>query len=82
MRDEKKLRANVLKNKLVKASIWAKTQFADNSIPHRKTLKKWIENGRIRGLVDEGGALWVYENEIFGLDRNIGDKLSKLMEAS
>lgn len=71
-----------MQNKLVKASIWAKSQFAENSIPHRKTLKSWIEKGKIKGLVDDDGALWVYENEIFGVDRAIRDEVSKLMEAS
>lgn len=75
-------RTKILKNKLVKASIWAKTQFAANSIPHRKTLKSWIERGKIRGLVDDDGSLWVYENEIFGINRTISDKVNKLMEAS
>lgn len=71
-----------MQNKLVKASIWAKTQFATNSIPDRKTLKSWIERGKIKGLVDNDGALWVYESEIFGVDRNISNEVSKLMEAS
>ncbi|MCX8602429.1 MULTISPECIES: hypothetical protein [unclassified Gilliamella] len=71
-----------MRNKLVKASIWAKSQFAENSIPDRKTIKKWIEKGKIKGLVDDDGALWVYENEIFGVDRNISNEVSKLMEAS
>ena len=68
--------------KLVKASIWAKTQFADNSIPHRKTLKKWIEDGKIRGLVDDSGSLWVYENEIFGIDPSIRTEVAILVKAS
>lgn len=71
-----------MNNKLVKASIWAKTQFADNSIPHRLTLKNWIEKGKIRGIVDDDGALWVYENEIFGVDRSISSELSKFIEVS
>lgn len=70
------------KNKLIKASIWAATQFADNSVPHRKTLKRWIEIGKIRGLVDESGSLWVYENEVFGVAPSINADVAKLLEAS
>lgn len=68
--------------KLVKASIWAKTQFAANSIPHRKTLKSWIERGKIRGLVDDDGSLWVYENEIFGVPPSIMKDVAILVKAS
>lgn len=71
-----------MQTKLVKASVWAKTQFADNSIPHRKTLKKWIEEGKIRGLVDESGSLWVYENEIFGVAPSIMKDVAILVKAS
>lgn len=71
-----------MQTKLVKASIWAKTQFAANSIPHRKTLKSWIERGKIRGLVDDDGSLWVYENEIFGIDPSIRTEVAILVKAS
>lgn len=71
-----------MRNKLVKASIWAKSQFAENSIPDRKTIKKWIERGKIRGLVDQDGSLWVFEHQIFGVNDAIGEKLNKLLDAS
>ena len=37
---------------------------------------------KTRGLVDESGSLWVYENEIFGVAPSIRNEVAILVKAS
>lgn len=51
--------------KLMKASLWARREFEINSIPDNRTIKRWIEIGKLKGKIVDGGA-WVASSERWG----------------
>lgn len=64
--------------KLMTVTNWKNREFADGSQPQNKTIKQWIEDGKIRGVVDDDGRSWVYENVKFG----VSDEVMNLVRQS
>lgn len=44
--------------KLMKASMWGKREFVSGSVPDNRTIKRWIEDGLLRGRIVDG-MIWV-----------------------
>lgn len=49
-----------MKRRLMRASEWAKVTFTPDSMPTKKTIMKWIIEGKIDGVITENCA-YVYE---------------------
>lgn len=67
--------------KLMKASLWARREFEINSIPDNRTIKRWIEMGKLKGKIVDGGA-WVASSERWGVDSDISSAVSHLIGES
>ncbi|MFJ5472732.1 hypothetical protein [Pectobacterium carotovorum] len=66
------------KDKLMKASLWARREFDDDSIPDNRTIKRWIENGCLRGRIVDGSA-WVCSSEKWGVDATVSQAVMQLI---
>lgn len=69
----------VKQSKLMRASLWAGREFESGSIPDNRTIKRWIENGALRGKVVDGMA-WVYSSERWGVDSVVSSSVFKLLQ--
>lgn len=67
--------------KLMKASSWAKREFEIGSIPDNRTIRRWIEIGKLRGKIVDG-AVWVSSNERWGINSIISTRVNKLIRDS
>ena len=67
--------------RLMKASAWAKREFSAGSIPDSRTIKRWIENGRVKGRIIDS-SLYVFENETFGVKSEISATVDALIAGS
>ncbi|WHP32806.1 hypothetical protein QMG90_07860 [Trabulsiella odontotermitis] len=65
--------------KLMKASQWGKREFESGSIPDNRTIKRWVENGLLRGRVVDG-AVWVCASEQWGVDSMISETVRRLIQ--
>ncbi|WP_353614818.1 hypothetical protein [Mangrovibacter phragmitis] len=64
--------------KLMKASAWGKREFVPGSIPDNRTIKRWIEDGLLRGRVVDGAA-WVCSSENWGVDSMVSQAVRQLI---
>lgn len=65
--------------KLMKASLWASREFEVNSQPDNRTIKRWIETGKIQGrIIDE--RAYVFSTEKFGVDHRVSAHVNKLIK--
>lgn len=47
----------------MKASLWASREFEVNSQPDNRTIKRWIETGKIQGrIIDERAYVFQQKN--------------------
>ncbi len=52
----------------MKISAWAKREFTPESIPNTKTLRSWVDTGKVDGVVVDG-RYYVYEDCSFGVSK-------------
>ncbi|GBO49500.1 hypothetical protein MFFDBJGM_02517 [Pectobacterium versatile] len=65
-------------SKLMKASKWGKREFEVGSEPDTRTIKRWIENGLLRGRIVDGSA-WVCSSEKWGVDSTVSQAVMQLI---
>lgn len=68
-------------DKLMRASKWLKREFEEDSIPDKRTVKRWIENGQLRGKVIDGMS-WVYSSEKWGVESQVSQAVTQLIRES
>ncbi|WP_262120756.1 hypothetical protein [Serratia ficaria] len=68
-------------DKLMRASKWLKREFEEDSIPDKRTVKRWIENGQLRGKVIDGMS-WVYSLEKWGVESQVSQAVTQLIRES
>lgn len=54
-------------NKLMKASQWSEREFEVNSTPDNRTIKRWINDGLLKGKILQG-SVWVFSSEKWNRD--------------
>lgn len=64
--------------KLMKASQWGKREFAKDSIPDNRTIKRWVENGLLTGKIVDG-SVFVFESEKWGVDSIVNHTVRQLI---
>lgn len=64
--------------KLMKASAWGKREFVTGSVPDNRTIKRWVENGLLRGRIVDG-MVWVCSGEQWGVDSMISENVRRLI---
>ena len=64
--------------KLMKASVWAKREFSQGSIPDGRTIRKWVENGKIKGRIIDS-SIYVFENQTFGVKSEVSATVDALI---
>lgn len=64
--------------KLMKASQWGKREFAKDSIPDNRTIKRWVENGLLTGKIVDG-SVFVFESEKWGVDSMVNHTVRQLI---
>lgn len=62
----------------MKASAWGKREFEHGSIPDNRTIKRWVENGYLRGRIVDGSA-WVLSSEKWGVDSVVAHQVHRLI---
>ncbi|AWK42656.1 hypothetical protein GPY51_10810 [Photorhabdus laumondii subsp. laumondii] len=67
--------------KLMKASAWGKREFEENSVPDNRTIKHWIEIGKLKGKIIDG-SVWVNSSERWGVESSISSCVSQLIRDS
>ncbi|MEH4799782.1 hypothetical protein PO472_13175 [Atlantibacter hermannii] len=65
--------------KLMKASAWGKREFVTGSVPDNRTIKRWVENGLLRGRIVDG-MVWVCSGEQWGVDSMISENVRRLIQ--
>ncbi|UPK82552.1 MULTISPECIES: hypothetical protein [Proteus] len=70
-----------MSGKLMKASAWAKREFEVGSIPDNRTIKRWIEIGKLKGRIVDGSIL-VNSSERWGVESVISSCVNNLIKAS
>lgn len=68
-------------DKLMRASNWLKREFEEGSIPDKRTVKRWIEHGQLRGRVIDGMS-WVYSSERWGVQSEVSHAVNQLIRES
>lgn len=66
--------------KLMKLSLWLAREFESGSIPDKRTAKKWIENGRLKGRIVDGQG-WVVSSERWGVSSVVASRVQDLISA-
>ncbi|MCG9745969.1 MULTISPECIES: hypothetical protein [Shewanella] len=69
------------KAKLMKARLWAKREFENDSVPQNRTIKNWILRGDIKGKVI-GRRTYVYEDQYYDMIQEVSDCVSSLIAES
>lgn len=64
--------------KLMKASLWGEREFEVGSIPDNRTIRRWIEKGKLRGRVVDGTVL-VCSSEKWGVDSIVSKSVRRLI---
>ena len=67
--------------KVMRASAWGKREFEVGSIPDNRTIRRWIENGRLRGRIVDGTIL-VYSSERWGVESVVSHLVHNLISES
>lgn len=65
--------------KLMKASLWGKREFEPGSVPDNRTIKRWIENGKLQGRIVDGTIL-VSSSEKWGVDSMVSERVRQLIQ--
>ncbi len=64
--------------KLMKASHWGQREFEKGSVPDNRTIRRWVQNGILRGKIVDNSA-WVYSSERWGVDSMVSHKVKQLL---
>lgn len=64
--------------KLMRGTAWARREFAEGSIPSAKTLRRWVEDGTVRGRV-VSGKVYIFDTEKFGVTHQVSAIVDQLM---
>ncbi|TKI04806.1 hypothetical protein [Martelella alba] len=64
--------------KLMKASLWSRREFEEDSIPDLRTIKRWVRDGLLRGKIIDT-SVWVYSSEKWGVDSIVSQRVSELI---
>lgn len=64
--------------KLMRASQWAKREFAPGSVPTARTLRGWITSGHVQGRIIDGAA-FIFDTEKAGLDSEVSFAVRNLL---
>ncbi|MBI6162443.1 hypothetical protein JEQ05_12480 [Serratia liquefaciens] len=68
-------------DKLMRASKWLAREFEEGSIPDKRTVKRWIENGKVKGKVVDGMS-YVYSSEHWGVQSEVSLAVNQLIRES
>lgn len=64
--------------KLMKASAWGQREFEEGSITDNRTIKRWIEIGKLKGKIIDGG-IWVNSSERWGVETAISSLVHQMI---
>lgn len=64
--------------KLMRGAVWARREFAEGSIPNTKTLRRWVEDGTVRGRI-VSGKVYIFDTEKFGVTHHVSAIVDQLM---
>lgn len=56
-----------------------KREFVPGSVPDNRTIKRWVENGLLRGRIVDG-MVWVCASEHWGVDSMISENVRRLIQ--
>ncbi|CQD39754.1 Uncharacterised protein [Yersinia enterocolitica] len=65
--------------KLMKASAWGQREFEAGSVPDNRTIKRWIEIGKLKGKVIDG-SIWVNSSERWGVESAVSSYVNQLIQ--
>ncbi|EOF8220831.1 hypothetical protein [Yersinia intermedia] len=65
--------------KLMKASAWGQREFEVGSVPDNRTIKRWIEIGKLKGKVIDG-SIWVNSSERWGVESAVSSYVNQLIQ--
>ncbi|CCQ39922.1 hypothetical protein ACS78V_07730 [Yersinia enterocolitica] len=65
--------------KLMKASAWGQREFEKGSVPDNRTIKRWIEIGKLKGKVVDG-SIWVNSSERWGVESAVSSYVNQLIQ--
>ena len=68
-------------SKLVKARKWAELHFAEGSLPQNRTIRKWIDQGKLIGTYD-GNNTWVREDQSLFSSTKVDEAVDLLIRMS
>ncbi|WP_413732295.1 hypothetical protein [Sodalis sp. RH20] len=66
-------------NKLMKARIWGEREFEKGSIPDTRTIKRWVEDGLLRGKIVDS-SVWIFSSERWGVDSHVSHQVKLLIK--
>ncbi|EKN4178250.1 hypothetical protein NUA02_001591 [Yersinia enterocolitica] len=64
---------------LMKASAWGQREFEAGSVPDNRTIKRWIEIGKLKGKVIDG-SIWVNSSERWGVESAVSSYVNQLIQ--
>ncbi len=70
-----------MSGKLMKAKSWGLREFEIGSVPDNRTIKHWIETGKLKGKIIDG-SVWVNSSEKWGVESSISSCVSRLIRDS
>ncbi|QXF34324.1 hypothetical protein CE143_15075 [Photorhabdus luminescens] len=70
-----------MSGKLMKARSWGLREFEKGSVPDNRTIKHWIEIGKLKGKIIDG-SVWVNSSERWGVESSISSCVSQLIRDS
>lgn len=65
-------------SKLMRASKWVQREFEDGSQPDNRTIRRWVENGKLKGKVVDG-VVWVCSSEQWGVSSDVSHAVRQLI---
>ncbi len=63
----------------MKASAWGQREFEVGSVPDNRTIKRWIEIGKLKGKVIDG-SIWVNSSERWGVESAVSSYVNQLIQ--
>lgn len=63
----------------MKASAWSQREFEVGSVPDNRTIKRWIEIGKLKGKVIDG-SIWVNSSERWGVESAVSSYVNQLIQ--
>lgn len=63
----------------MKASAWGQREFEAGSVPDNRTIKRWIEIGKLKGKIIDG-SIWVNSSERWGVESAVSSYVNQLIQ--